>query len=341
MAAMNSSVANVIQLEGVLACENSKSHWSFQEAEVLRSQLMAHRAIDLRNQTAGIALRAFYNLALAEASLEPLESALTELESAVVDIEKLEESGFPSPVDSRDLRQRRLELLSQQAEVEATIVKLGEQVAVALALNPCCRTSISPTIDWTIDPQPIDACVAVEQGLAGRADLAQMRMVMQSLSSDTLPAAQAALQAVEGGLGQLDKRLRLLQMIMPGPSAEVEVPIRRSQVNRVLSDQQRLIAAQIRSAISEMDSRSRRTAIARRTLELRLEQLTDIRAKINAEQANAFEEVEAKLNVYKAQGELVAEIIGWKIANVNLREAQGLLATECGYCAETSCNCSH
>ena len=29
------------------------------------------------------------------------------------------------------------------------IVKLGEQVAVMLALNPCCRTAISPVIDWT------------------------------------------------------------------------------------------------------------------------------------------------------------------------------------------------
>lgn len=339
MAAMNSSVANIISLEGQLAFENSKSCWSYQEAECMRSRLLAHRAVDLRNQTAGVALRAFYNLALAKASIEPLEAALDELESAIVDIERLEASGLPSPVDSRDLRQQRLELLSKRAELDENIVKLGEQVAVMLALNPCCRTAISPVIDWTINPEPVDACLAVQQGLSGRADAAQMQMVQNGLTSETLPATQAALQTVEVGLGQLDQRLRLLQMIMPGPSEEVEMPIRRSQVNRIVSEQQRVIAAQIRSAVAELEGRARRVAVARRTLVLRLEQLGDLQAKIQADRAKAFEEVEAKLKVYEAQGELVSEIIAWKLADVSLREAQGSLAAECGYSVQQCCNC--
>lgn len=337
ISATNSSVANVISLEGDLAISTSRKCFSSQEAESMRCRLMKYRSVDIRNQTAGIALRAFYQLALAEASIEPLEMGLSELEAAVVDVEKLQAAGFPTPVDPRELRQRRLELLSKRAELDANIRKLNEQISVAMAMNPCCGTSISPVIDWKINDETVDANIAVQQGLASRTDLGQVEMMLRNLTSKTLPAAQSTLQTAEIGIGQLDQRLRMLQMILPGPSEEIELPVRRSQLNRIVAEQQRIVAGEIRSAIADLDSSARRAAIARRTLELRLAQLQDIQDQLQVEEANAFQEVEAKLNVYQAQADLMKQIIDWKIADVQLREAQGLLAAECGFVVETEC----
>jgi hypothetical protein len=41
----------------------------------------------------------------------------------------------------------------------------------------------------------------------------------------------------------------------------------------------------------------------------------------------------ARIESYKARGEVVKEFLGWRIANVKLKQAQGILPAECGYLA--------
>ena len=60
--------------------------------------------------------------------------------------------------------------------------------------------------------------------------------------------------------------------------------------------------------------------------EKRIKELEEKKAKgLDAE----GELTTARLNLYKAQGELLRDVVDWKIARAQLRQAQGRLLEEC------------
>ena len=68
--------------------------------------------------------------------------------------------------------------------------------------------------------------------------------------------------------------------------------------------------------------------------EQRIKELEEKKAKgLDAE----GELTTARLNLYKAQGELLREVANWKIARAQLRQAQGRLLEECA-CTDAAPN---
>ena len=51
-----------------------------------------------------------------------------------------------------------------------------------------------------------------------------------------------------------------------------------------------------------------------------------------ADGVTAFEVRKAKIELFSAESDLVSKAAAWRIAQVELKESQGLLAKECGYC---------
>ena len=113
--------------------------------------------------------------------------------------------------------------------------------------------------------------------------------------------------------------------------------MRRRQLCRLLAGQQRSAAEEIRQAAYAADVRLRQIAIVKEKLDLCEERLEDLRKRRGTGGATAFDISAAKLEVIEAESSLTHQVIAWKIAHVKLKEAQGLLALECGSCLPEAC----
>jgi hypothetical protein len=315
--------------ETVLAASNRHT----QCAVSALSRLMAIRALDERNKAAGMALELFYGLAEAEAATDILDRSLVELDRAAANLDDLKRSGLKVPVDRTALARQKLDWLDRRIQVLASARQMRGQLQQLCGFELDETTPPWPEADLTVTVAPIDVASAVAQGLANRADVAALRMLGCSLSSDTLPAARAGVQTMAPGLGASVASRRLLGGDAGG---EAEAQSRRSQVAQARDEAERNASREITEAAATVETRLREIAVAKERWDVWLKRATDLDTKRVTDGATAFDLSAARLEVLRAEGETLHRVIAWKIAQVKLRKAQGLLAAECGYrvCAE-------
>jgi len=102
------------------------------------------------------------------------------------------------------------------------------------------------------------------------------------------------------------------------------------------ADLERTIAQEVRLAVATIERRLQQIRQTKERLNL-LQQRLDGLEKLRATgKATPFEPSETRLEVVTTENDLLHDVIEWKIAVVQLKEAQGLLAQECGYDAAMS-----
>jgi hypothetical protein len=100
-------------------------------------------------------------------------------------------------------------------------------------------------------------------------------------------------------------------------------------VQSLLADRTRQATEEIRQAVGLVGYHVQRIILAQQKVkseELWIAELEEKKAKgLDAE----GQLITARLNLYKAQGERLREVVEWKIARARLRQAQGQLLEEC------------
>ncbi len=97
------------------------------------------------------------------------------------------------------------------------------------------------------------------------------------------------------------------------------------------------MAAEVREAVYEVNLRRESILLARQVADRWHERIQD-REKQQAQGMPVFADLTtAYMEWYKARGEVVKEFLGWKIAAVKVKQAQGVLPAECGYSGEECC----
>jgi hypothetical protein len=166
--------------------------------------------------------------------------------------------------------------------------------------------------------------------------------MIANLDRDTLGSARSLLESLNPLLAMSSpvncKLLKLLGKVIhvqPGQDAEVERV--RDQLRDYLRERERVVAAEIREAAYEVRARREITILAREAAGRWQERIRDLE-KQQAQGMPVFADLtSARMEWYKARGEVVKEFLGWKIAAVKLKQAQGILPAECGYTNEKSC----
>ena len=120
-----------------------------------------------------------------------------------------------------------------------------------------------------------------------------------------------------------------LAHIQPGQKGEVESV--RAQLIDYLHERERVVAAEVREAAYEVRARLQVTILAREAADRWQERIKDLE-KQQAQGMPVFADLTTShMESYKARGEVVKEFLGWKIAAVKVKQAQGILPAECGY----------
>jgi outer membrane protein TolC len=110
----------------------------------------------------------------------------------------------------------------------------------------------------------------------------------------------------------------------------------------MLADTEQLATAEIKGAVYEIVLQQRRIMLAREAVRQRRARLHELTAKRDVDEVAVFELSKARGRLFEVESELVQQVVQLEIARVRLRQAQGLLAKECGFnptlCLEGCCH---
>lgn len=331
LAAANSKLANLTELERQAVAQAAGNHQKTARLADLQQKLLCLRSIHERNQSASQALQAFYKLAEVRENGPTVESSLSQLGRMREDLRKVKEQGLKATADRTELDRKRLDLQDKQQQLDLGDAQLSEQLRGLIGLNPGEPTRLVPNANLALTVESIDVDAAITVGLQTRADLAALRLLLAELDTQTLPAARGSLSQADPGLGVPAPSLGMLHKFLKGNTASCELEIRRAQLTELLETREQQVASEIRLAVREIETRLKQSAIAAETLASWQQRLGNLKELREVGSATPLEIQQAQLEATAAQAALLKQVIAVRLAQVKLKEAQGLLAAECGY----------
>lgn len=338
LSAANSKLANLFDLERQPLARAAGCGKKAGKVAGLEQRLLCLRGIHERNQAAAQGLEAFYKLAEVRRNAASLAGSLSMLERMQDDLRKAQDEGLKVTADQSSLARKRLELLDQRAQLDLADAQLSEQLRGLIGMQPGEPTRLEPQPDLKVTLEVIDADAAVSIGLAARADLAGLRLLIGELDARTLPAARRGLSQADPALGISALALGALHKLLHVDTAPSELQIRCAQLAELLESRELQAASEIRLAVFTIEARLMQVAIAGEMLTSWQSRLGDLKALREVGSATPLEIQQAELEVAAAESALLKQAIAWRLAQVKLKEAQGLLAPECGY-DTSSCLC--
>jgi outer membrane protein TolC len=339
LAAANSSLGNLLAAESGGATAADMDRLGMAADASTRRNVLACRSVEERNRCAAAALRLFYLLAEAEANCDLLRQTIQETDHAIDYLRRLKERGLQVHMDDGPLQRQRLDLLDQWTQLEVSLRQMTAQLRALLGWDAGHQTPIWPAADLAVTAVPILAEAAVRDGLATRADLTAFRVLRAALDMDTLPAARSGISRLDALLGGSAGARRLLAARSGSLADYAELQTRQTQLNQIVADRERSATEEILQAVRVVDLRLRQIALAQQKRDLWQRQLDRLREKRAADGVTAFDISTAQVELLRAESDLLHKVIAWRTAQVDLKEAQGLLAAECGYCLPGAGQC--
>ena len=299
------------------ACYRGKKK---QSSADLKSQILAYRAAEERNKAAGQAMEAFYLLGEAEVSRDLVRRSKAQIAAMLDDVNRLQQQGIRLEKGLADLRRQWPEALDQEAQVRLSAEQLNSRLRQLVGLCPENAEPIWPAVDWKVVAEPLDEQAAICEGLRHRADVGAAAMLAQSVDDDNLEGAGAAMAMITG-------------MPAGGHSHRSgEADSRRSQFNQLYAGRRQAATEEIRLAVRTVEIRLQQIAIAKLKVDRAAEQIETLRLRRARPEGGVtvLDVGAAELQLIQRQGDLVHQAAAWRIAQAKLKEAQGLLAVECG-----------
>lgn len=315
-------------------CQDPKAdkQRAFQEGMLLYSSL------ELRDQFAGQAMEWYYQLAGAEAKADLLDTSLGRARDTLSRIEDLKKRGIRLPAPVEEYQRQSIALQLQQAQNQLTIEQLNSKLRQALAFDPGLAWRFWPDAGAPLGTEAIpDVEAAVQLGLSQRPHLLLLRHMIANLDKDTIAPARSLLNSISPILGMSTpargcKVLTLLgKLTHVQPGLEDDAESIRAQLIDYLKERERVVAAEVREAAYEVRARRELTILARETAGRWQDRIKDLEKQRGQGMPVFGELTTAYMEWYKARGEVVTEFLGWKIAALKVKQAQGILPAECGY----------
>ncbi len=344
-AATNMTKANLVELERhwakvVIECDTENVGKNF----CLDRDLLALRATGLRNEAAGTALEAFYQLAGIEVQKSYLQLGIEESQLTLNRIEKLQSKGIelPKKVDRSVVVGQLAELEDQKLQLDFLRIQLNGQLQKLMGCPLDEYTFFWPQLDWQPDLVPLDVVAELAEGLATRSDLRGIGLVIYQLEKNTLPVARGVLKFAESTVGTVEPQDGMIHWLRCFRCNETELPLRCRQLALFYSDTEESATAEIKSAAYQITMQQQRVVAAQSLLEQYQDRLRELEETRDINDISIFEISNARARIYEAQSKLMERVVELQISQVSLRQAQGKLAIECGYsptlCCEGSCD---
>ncbi|CAN5178193.1 hypothetical protein BH11PLA2_BH11PLA2_07280 [soil metagenome] len=331
LGAAHSSTANLLDEENakpsIITVKKKHHDCPDTRGDDLMRELRRLVAMEYRNKAAAETLDRYVQLADVVARTALARDGLKTFDELRTEVPKLRAKGIPTP-DDDDLTRQRAKLIADLITADAGIVLLEHELISKLGIKMLPSEHLWPTGPFDIDPQEMDAEKAVALGLQNRAELTALRTLQRELNEATLPAVREQLRTMNGLLGLPPQSMKLLTMFHPKPPTdaidEAELATRRRQLADLLASKEGEVEAQVRQAMTQM------TAAATKTALLQARAVSQDEKWLKAKAENKTLDIHtARLDLLRADSEVIAAAMEWHQWRIRMRAAQGLLGSEC------------
>ncbi|MGD9646831.1 MAG: TolC family protein [Pirellulales bacterium] len=333
LAVMHSALGNMLSGERRAMREKAEICHPDRVAEVKR-RVLAYASAEARNQSGGVGMELYFRLAEAEAKRDILEESLSEILAGEERLAATVEQGIEA-AEARDrLFPQRTQSVDAMVAVDLAIDQLNAQLRRQLGFRQDSYPfRFWPVVELRVTAEPLDVEALVANGLAMRPELNAIRVVGSNLDRSTLPAVRDFLKTVSPLMGNDApdgpcKMLSKLYALCSGAIGD-ELAERRAQIMRHLAEREQAVAEEIRQAVILVEARLRQVALAKEKLEEASETVRQTRSQHEHAEATYFDVLRAVLVEQQSRADLISAVVGWEIAMVKVREAQGLLVYEC------------
>lgn len=296
--------------------------------ERLKIQVLWAAELEARNRSASAALKVYYQIAQAEANRPIVEKSLEELDDALGKVARLRENGMQVPFNDGELKRDRLAVFDQRLKLTGELDHLNAQLIQLLGLSATeARPRIWPATDFTVNVQSTDMDMAVAVGMTTRPELQLLASLRSSLSATNVGIARGVLSGPTSAAAMPISRL--CKLICGHSSNRRELPTRERQLAQHYDERRREVTAEIQQAVLEVESRLRRIAVEKQVVNQWHTEIDNLTKKKQIDEATFVDVSRARLKRLQAESDEIEQIIAWKIAGVKVKEAQGMLVTEC------------
>ncbi len=344
-AATNTNLANMVELERhwakvIIECDTENVGKNY----CLDRDLLSLHACDLRNTSAATALKSFYQLAGLEAQEHYLQLGIDEVQRTLQRIDKLRAEGItvPDRVDRGSIFAKRNELHDQKLQLDFMRIQLNGQLQKLIGCPLDEYAFYWPEVDWQPQLVSLDVESELAEGLATRTDLRGISLVLRQLEKQTLPVARAVLSFADSTVGSVEPIEGWIHAVRCFRCTDQELPLRCRQLTMFYAESEKLARAEIKSAAYKVNLQQQRVVVAQQAVQELRSQLHELEATRDVNGVTVFEISNLRGQLYKAESNLIRQVVALKLAEVELRKTQGRLALECDFtpvlCSEGSCD---
>jgi hypothetical protein len=327
LAARASTLGNLLDQKSQTPSQSMfKCLHSVDKASELSRTVLQLAADEARNRSAGDAMEAFYRLIEAEGRLPLLSLGLKEVNESLKRAEELRAKGLQPPVEISVIRKQLTDLRSDEVNLRIAILQLNARLKVLLGLS-CSDYHLWPLADLKVVPEKLDIDEAVNYGLHHRPDLALLEALAGGLDAGSLTLASQTLGGVNPLLGEPSSTAGFAALLACLGGSKTESA--KLQVQTLLAERTRQATEEIRQAVGLVGYRVQLIILSRQKVEDEARRITELEEKKARGLDVEGQLSTARLNLYKAQGERLREVVEWKIARARLRQGQGRLLEDC------------
>lgn len=346
LAVIHSSIGNLLARERVgladaqRGCPKSSLHVLLprqcaQSVNELKTAILYYSELEARNRSAAYALDLYYRLAESEAKADLLDQAAADLAEAVRHSRDLLQQGFKLPIELTTLQRQEIDARADRIKLSAGIVELNGRLKGLIGQQDLpADEHLWPAGESDMTFSPLDLEAAVHVGLRQRAELNLLRALLHDLDAKTLPVIRDFLKGLNALLGEQAKHAtpvgRAYDVAKGLLTAQAdERSVRKAQLQQLLADRERAVAAEVHQAAAEMHAKGQLLVLGRERVVTANTRQRDADEKAKSGGGSFLEVLSAKLDAYKARAQLVEDLMGWHAARARLKQAQGLLVMEC------------
>ena len=301
-----------------------------------KKTMLRHASVEARNVAAGTALELYYRLAELEAKSDLLRGGLVIAGGALEELRKLKEQGLKVPPEFAQLQKQQLELAGDLTRAQLGIQQINGELGRLLNWHELgLHGYLWPLDSFKVTESHDDPEAAVAVGMAQRAQLTLIRAVRDDIDVKTLPVMLLLLRSYNGFLG-MSRTESFISFMGAGITLgkRTEMDKRRQQMDELLREQEFVVAQEIRQANHTIRAKTALVALTKEKIKLAQDKLSDLEDKKKRGVVSILETSAQRLVLDQAKGELIQEVMAWHTARAKLKQAQGVLAIECGYTPE-------
>jgi hypothetical protein len=298
------------------------------------------QALEQRNKAAGNAGELFLRLVEIQLQRQLLDESDRKLREYYDTLSNAEASGLATANARGQLDALAIELKRKRSDLEIAEPEVIIKLSALIGINDVCDVLLQPSHELVPQDAKLDLQEEIAVALAQRPGLRALQDILDQGADIHLDTLLSQLAPAVGMDLHKPLKKRILQR-RASNTADGSSGIRIQQVQQILAARSQQVRIEVAQSVLNIQNNLQQIALAAEDLQ-RLDsemKLAESKSEIDAKES-FIETIGIWSDQQKVRSNRISAAIRLEIAQVRLLEAQGQLASQCGFQLQISCPCN-